>query len=382
MTSDEVQQGAAEQQPLPVILVVDDTEDNLDLLEFALKKRPVKMLRASSGRECLQIAAAKQPDIIVLDIQMPEMDGFETLEHLKEDPLTVKIPVVFLTAAKKDPESIERGLTMGAMEYLTKPIDVEELLVRVRTLIKIRAIEKELEATKAKFMAMLVHDLRSPLVGIRSVLEILQETLREGMQLGEPHVELLDSAQESASHMLALINDLLDLSKYQAGNINLELDVVPIPSVIASAIRQISIRFAEKGVELQTDVADNLPQLKIDARKIDQVVMNLVTNALKFTPKGGRVTVAATFEPSASAEGPPMIRVSVTDTGVGIKADEISLLFEQYRQVSSARKTKEKGTGLGLAICKLIVEAHRGTIGVQSEPGKGSTFSFVLPVSS
>ncbi|MEX0602631.1 MAG: response regulator [Bacteroidota bacterium] len=155
----------------PVILVVDDTEDNLDLLEFALKRKPVSMLRATSGRECLQIAREQRPDVILLDIQMPEMDGFETLKHLRDHPDTKSIPIIFLTAQRKDPESIEKGLLLGADEYLTKPIDTDELLVRTRTLVRLKRIEAELERTKADFMAMLVHDLRSPLAGIKDVIE-------------------------------------------------------------------------------------------------------------------------------------------------------------------------------------------------------------------
>ncbi|MBI3787917.1 MAG: response regulator, partial [Ignavibacteriales bacterium] len=157
----------------PTILVVDDTEDNLDLLEFALKRKPIHLLRATSGRQCLEIAQEKIPEIILLDIQMPEMDGFETLRRLRANPVTAKIPVIFLTAQKKDAESIATGLAMGADQYLTKPIDTEELLVRTKMLIRIKKAEAELERTKADFMAMLVHDLRSPLIGIKSVVELV-----------------------------------------------------------------------------------------------------------------------------------------------------------------------------------------------------------------
>lgn len=154
------QEQNTEQKKDPVILVVDDTEDNLDLLEFALKRKPVEMIRANSGMECLSLARERQPDVILLDIQMPEMDGFETLRRLRDNPATAKIPVIFLTAQRKEPESIEKGLLMGVDEYLTKPIDTDELLVRTKTLVRIKRMEAELERTKADFMAMLVHDLR------------------------------------------------------------------------------------------------------------------------------------------------------------------------------------------------------------------------------
>lgn len=158
----------------PTILVVDDTEDNLDLLEFALKRKPVRMLRATSGKECLSLAHKHHPDIILLDIQMPEMDGFETLKQLRASRSTAGIPVIFLTAQKKDPSSIEYGLSIGAEEYLTKPIDIDELLVRTRWLVRLKKMEMELERTKADFMAMLIHDLRSPIGGIKSTSNYLK----------------------------------------------------------------------------------------------------------------------------------------------------------------------------------------------------------------
>jgi DNA-binding response OmpR family regulator len=204
----------------PTILVVDDTEDNLDLLEFALKRKPIKMLRATSGMACLALAKEHKPDLILLDIQMPEMDGFETLKRLRASSETGKIPVIFLTAQKKDPESIAKGLALGADQYLTKPIDTEELLVRTKMLISLKKAEAELERLRADFMAMLVHDLRSPLIGIKNVLELLQESDKSA-PLTQDYFELVNSAQMSANRLLELVSDLLDVSKYEAGNIAL-----------------------------------------------------------------------------------------------------------------------------------------------------------------
>src|SRR3972149_2828271 len=211
----------------PIILVVDDTEDNLDLLEFALKRKPVKMLRAASGRECLVIAEQQHPDIILLDIQMPEMDGFETLKRLRANPATIKIPVVFLTAQRKDAESIAAGLALGAEQYLTKPIDTDELLVRTKMLIQLKRAEAELEQTKSDFMAMLVHDLRSPLIGVKSVIELLQDS-GKGSVLNDDSFELLNSAHSSAKKLLALISDFLDLSNYEAGLMTFERSSVTV----------------------------------------------------------------------------------------------------------------------------------------------------------
>ncbi|HTP80952.1 MAG TPA: hybrid sensor histidine kinase/response regulator [Bacteroidota bacterium] len=366
----------------PTILVVDDTEDNLDLLEFALKRKPIKMLRASSGKECLAVAQEHNPDVILLDIQMPEMDGFETLKRLRANRLTAKIPVVFLTAQKKDPGSIEAGLEMGAEQYLTKPIDTEELIVRTRTLIRMKQMEAELERTKADFMAMLVHDLRSPIMGIKSVIEYFKEdTSITGLK--KEHMELLDSSYDSAVRMLELINDLLDFSKYEAGNVSLEKSPSSLPSIVDKVCRQMDLQFRQKNITIKREVAGEVPSAWLDGRKIEQVVMNLLSNSLKFTPNGGTVRISIAAGQEVTQDGSPprqVVRLTIADTGVGISTAEIPLLFDRYKQLSSSRKTKQKGTGLGLAICKLIVEAHEGSIAVTSELDKGTSLTITLPI--
>ena len=372
------------QEKEPVILVVDDTEDNLDLLEFALKRKPVRLLRATSGQECLALAAEKQPDIILLDIQMPEMDGFETLKRLRANPATIKIPVVFLTAQRKDADSIATGLALGAEQYLTKPIDTDELLVRTKMLISLKRAEAELERTKADFMAMLVHDLRSPLIGVKSVIELLQDS-GKGSILGDDQFELLNSAHSSAKKLLELISDFLDLSKYEAGTISFDASPVQVGSFIDPVLQQMDIQFKQRNVKIVKSIPANLPNVFVDAMKTEQVIMNLLSNALKFTKSGGMITLEAapTTEEIITTGGSkqkPFVQIGISDNGVGISADELPLLFERYKQVSSAKIVKQKGTGLGLVICKRIVEAEGGRIWAESEPGKRTTFSFTVPV--
>lgn len=368
----------------PVILVVDDTEDNLDLLEFAMKRKPVRMLRATSGQECLVIAEENHPDIILLDIQMPEMDGFETIKRLRANPATSKIPVIFLTAQRKDADSIATGLALGAEQYLTKPIDTDELLVRTRMLIELTRAQAELERTKSDFMAMLVHDLRSPLIGIKSVIELLQDS-GKGSPLNDDHFELLNSAHASSKKLLELVSDFLDLSKYEAGTTSFDRRKVPVGQFIEPVLRQMDIQFKQRNVKLAKNVPDNLPPVFVDAAKTEQVVMNMLSNALKYTKGGGVIQVdAGPYNEEVVTAGETkmkqFVRVNITDNGVGIAAEELPLLFERYRQTSSAKTAKQKGTGLGLVICKLIVEAQGGRVSVESQPGKYTTFSFTLPV--
>lgn len=368
----------------PTLLVVDDTEDNLDFLEFALKRKPFKMLRASSGKECLLIAKRNSPDIIILDIQMPEMDGYETLSHLRRDPATSNIPVIFLTAQHKDPQSIERGLSLGADEFLTKPIDTEELIVRTHMLLRLKKLENELERTKADFMAMLVHDLRSPLTGIKSVIEYFKETLGQSKALNEEQTSLFESVNDSAARMLSLINDILDLSKLESGNINLDRQVVDLHQVVEMITRDFRMPFKKKNATLDIVLPESMPAVDIDINRIGQVLMNLLSNALKFIPTGGHVSVTAAryHEPNPGFDRvTDFIQISVRDNGMGIPREELPFIFDRYKQASTAKKTHHKGTGLGLAVCKLIVEAHGGKIHVESEVGMHTTFQFTVPVS-
>jgi two-component system sensor histidine kinase/response regulator len=367
--------------PQPTILVVDDTEDNLDLLEFALKRKPVQMLRASSGKECLQIAAKNHPDVILLDIQMPEMDGFETLKHLRASKKTADIPVIFLTAQRKDASSIEHGLSLGADEYLTKPIDIDELLVRTRSLVRLKKMEAELERTKADFMAMLIHDMRSPIGGISSILELLEEPLIKGSPIQDVHRELLISAEDATRRLLNLINDMLDLSKFEAGKMNLIREPVSIGEIANRIIKQMRPQFKQKRIQIEVSLEDGSPSISVDAQKIAQVYANILSNALKFTPAEGTVKISMVSSKD-TAGAIAFIQTSISNNGHGIPPNELPTLFERYKQGIASEIVQAKGTGLGLAICKLIVEAHGGVITAESEPGKITTFRFSLPVSA
>jgi len=228
---------------------------------------------------------------------------------------------------------------------------------------------------------MLVHDLRSPLGGIKSVFELLMDVTHEGQPIAPEIIQIIESAHTSSASLLELVNDLLDLSKYQAGQVQLDRSSVDAKAVVEMTLSSYTVPFQSKGVTLARDYAPDLPLVSMDPRKVSQVIGNLVSNALKFTPKEGTVTVR-TLKGTIKHGGidTDAVTIEISDTGMGIPKEEQGLLFSTYRQVSSARKVKEKGTGLGLAICKLIVEAHGGTIGLESEAGKGTTFRFVLPL--
>ncbi len=227
-------------------------------------------------------------------------------------------------------------------------------------------------------MAMLVHDLRTPLTIVISSIDYIARHY-VGKPLDADSIKLMETVLASTRGMANLVNDLLDLSKYQAGQMLLNKQTITIHEMIEESLQPFLLQFKRKNIQLNTNVNSELPRIEADSGKIVQLMTNLLSNAMKFTPDNGSVTITVA-EGKESETGEDVIKVSVSDSGVGIKAEEIPLLFEQFRQVSSSNRTKEKGTGLGLAICKLIVQAHGGTIVVTSEYNKGTTFTFTLPV--
>ncbi len=363
------------------ILAVDDSPDNLILLNRLLKRRGFAVVEASSGKECLSKSASEHPDLIILDVAMPDMNGFETLKHLRENEITKNIPVIILTANSKDAKSIEEGFALGADEYLTKPIEQDELIARVRSILRAVKAERELVQLRADFQSMLVHDLRSPLSAILGVLEL--ETSGELDKDPDEMKQFLHSALETAQKMLSLINDILDVAKLEAGKVQLDKQPNVLNVVVASAVARLKILAREKRITLTLDEDRNLPVCKFDSGKFDQVVTNLVSNAIKFTPRDGTVTVRTYlkhFDVDVSGLSGDYVALDVEDTGVGISPEEVPIIFDRYRQANNAANHLSKGTGLGLTIVKRVAEAHDGRVFVESTLGKGTKFTVVIPI--
>lgn len=362
------------------ILAVDDASDNLVLLDRMLRRQGFDVVKASNGKECLSKSASEHPDMIILDVAMPEMSGFETLKYLKGNEMTKDIPVIILTANSKDAKSIEEGFSLGADEYLTKPIDQDELIARVRSILRVVKAEREIEQLKADFQSMLVHDLRSPLSVIIGVLEL--GARGEFDHEPEEAKEFMGSALETSQKMLSLINDILDVAKLEAGKLQLNKQPNDINVIVSGAVGQLKVIAREKGVVLNVDLGNDVPLCDCDGGKVDQVITNLVGNAVKFTPKGGEITIR-TYRRFFNQDPPGLegdyVALDVIDTGVGMSAEEVPLVFDRYRQAKSAKDLSEKGTGLGLTIVKRVTEAHGGKVFVESSLGKGTKFTVVIP---
>ena len=343
----------------PNILLVDDTPANVLLLVRMLTERGYKPRPVLSGKLALQAARAEPPDLILLDINMPEMNGYEVCEQLKADAALKEIPVIFISALSETIDKV-RAFRAGGVDYVTKPFQFEEVYARVQTHLQLHRLEK----LRDDLTHMVVHDLRNPLSVIFGFLDIMDH---ESSRLSARTRAFLPLARFCAEDLLNMISSILDVSKMGAGEMKLQRE----PCDLNALLRAVVATTQPLGNRTVTVCVQEPAQtVTVDVGLIRRVIQNLLGNALRYTPADGNVRVAV----SASASE---VRIAVTDAGPGIAAEDHQRIFEKFGQVGDP--SNRVGTGLGLTFCKLAVEAHGGRIGVESEEGKGSTFWLVLP---
>ena len=358
------------ENPETKILVVDDREENRMVIRYLFDEPGHRVLEAADGAAGLELARKERPDCILLDLSMPGLSGFEVLDQLAGDPRTREIPVIILTATGDGLESMDRVLRAGAVDYIRKPISPQKVAIRVRGAIERRRLLRELHDLRASFTSMLVHDLRAPLTVIKGYLELLQRPLAE--PTAEHQQRYLKSMEAAADRMLKLIGEILDLSKLEAGKLPLErraLDLAALASDVADSFRPLAW---EKSITLEVAAPGGMAPVTADAGRLEQVLINLLHNALKFTPKNGRIRIEV-----REVDGD--VEVAVADTGPGIPAGQMHLLFEKFGQTSAAKKVGGPSSGLGLVVCRHLIEAHGGRIWAESEEGAGARFVFRMP---
>jgi signal transduction histidine kinase len=366
------------------ILIVDDEIANVAAISAILRHEGFSTLSATCGEDGLALLATESVDLVLLDIVLPDINGFDVLEKLRAQPRTKETAVIFLSGNMRDPQSMEKGFALGVNEYLVKPIEPAELLVRVRSLLRLRYAEKRWRQLNADFISMLVHDLRGPLTAVHAFTRLINE---EGGEItNAARTEMLRLMDNSCNHMLDIINDLLDLSKLEADYVRLNRTDIDLRKIISETLARMKPLAMKKSITMTTSYGETAEMIDADPKKIEQVMENLVGNAIKFTGTSGSICIsvrcAESLPPKAasSLSAQPFIIVSVADNGAGIPDDEQHLLFDKYRQVKNDRYRTEKGTGLGLAICKKIIEAHDGAIWLDSTIEVGTTIHFALPM--
>ena len=315
-----------------------------------------------------------EPDIVLLDLHMQQPDGLEILRRLREARARLGfLPVVVLTGDVGQ-AARNSALDLGADDFLTKPLDRQEVVLRVRNLLSTRRLHVELARAyrhKSEFLASMSHELRTQLSSVIGFSELLiTDTTGRFDDLNRK--KFLAQINASGLYLLALINDILDLSKVEAGQIVLRIENVVIADAVRSVLSTMEPLAMTKAIRLEADVAA-AGRVSADAGKLKQMLLNLISNAVKFTPEGGRVTIGAQRLADA-------VEISVSDTGIGIAESDREHLFEAFRQVDSDIAREQHGTGLGLALTKRFVELHGGQIGLLSELGKGSVFTLRLPL--
>ncbi len=355
----------------PLILIVDDTPQNIQVLGNILYEKGYNISISSSGSHALQSVTAKTPDLILLDIQMPGMDGYEVCKTLKTNSQTKDIPVIFLTAAT-EVENVLMGFELGAVDYITKPFNVPELLARVATHIELKfAREKliEVNATKDKFFSIISHDLRNPFAGLQMVSGNLLKNL-EKYDIKKT-TELIELIYNASKHGSELLENLLEWSRTQTGAINFNPTGINVSETVKKCINSIVPFYENKNITVINNVPDN-SRLVADEYMLETVLRNLLSNAVKYTPASGSVIVSI-------KECEEHTEFTVKDNGVGISKEVQSKLFKLDMNSSMHGTADEKGTGLGLILCKEFVEKHGGTIRAESKAGAGSEFKFTIP---
>lgn len=370
------------------ILIVDDNPANLDLLSQVLRGEGYRLRTALSGRMALDSVRFAAPDLILLDISMPEMDGFQVCGQLKRDDRLKGVPIIFISALD-DVQDKVKAFQAGGADYVTKPFQAEEVLSRVAYQIQLRRLHRQLEERnrflaeayaglqeldqlKASFAAMLVHDLRSPLTGFLALLDLYEE---EGTL--EPH--LLGRSRQTLQDTLTMLNELMEVYRSDAGGVPLE----PRPTTPLELFQRVQAAFGvaadRAGVRLDCHCPADLPPVMLDPARTERILANLVSNALKYTPAGGSIQLEACLAEGAGVDlGLHWLVMTLTDTGRGIPPEQLPYIFDPYRQVS--RHDASIGFGLGLAIVQRLMAAHRGRISVQSQVGVGTTFTLLFPM--
>ena len=371
------------------ILIVDDTQQNVQVLSQILRDAGFKVLAAFNGSSALNLINKRPPDMILLDVMMPGMSGFEVAESLKKHEEYSSIPIIFLSALDEI-EAKMKAFESGGVDYITKPFQHQEVLARIELHLRLKTLEKERESyikdlkqqrenleklnkEKDDILGIISHDMRNPLGGIIGISNFL---ITEPVEDPAEMEDMLKLIEQSAEKLLALVNDLLNVAIIEANTFSVNLEETDVVNLIDDVIQLHQPAAKSKHVAIITEYPPKNVMAKLDKSKITQVIGNLISNAIKFTKSGGQVTIKVETPNESEFKG---LRIFVRDTGIGIPDDLMPILFNKMAGHQRNGTNGEKGTGLGMPIVKRYVEAHKGTISVSSNPNEGTLFTIDLP---
>jgi two-component system, sensor histidine kinase and response regulator len=365
----------------PLILIVDDNMKNLQVLGNILYKHGYDTAFATNGNEAIKYFDTELADLVLLDIMMPEIDGYKVCKILKTNNRTRSIPVIFLTA-KTDKDSIVKGFEVGGVDYLTKPFNESELLARVATHIELKISKDKLiesqkqllesNRTKDKFFSIIAHDLKNPLLGLVNISEALIDTDKKDI---EQVNKLTDMLHDVVMNQYKLLENLLEWSNLQTKRRQINPEKCHIEELIDDIVSLYLPVANNKNITIIYPDTGGEHYMFADEKMIETVLRNIISNAIKFTTEGGFIHISLDERDNHQ-------KIIVSDTGIGIDEKDIPKLFDMSVTHTTSGTNKEKGTGLGLILCKELVEMNKGEIKVASEKGKGSTFSVFLPVAN
>jgi signal transduction histidine kinase len=376
------------------ILIVDDSPSKLLAMSAALSELDQNVVTALSGREALRHLLNQDFALILLDVNMPDIDGFETAALIRERQSSAQVPIIFVTAYGDDTHA-NRGYSLGAVDYLLSPVDPEVLRAKVSVFVELfrknaqvraqaeqrvalvheqvaRRTAEAANRLKDEFLAILSHELRTPLNSILGWVQLL----KLGGHSDEDVANGLEVIERNAKIQARIIEDLLDVSRIISGKLQLELQPVNITGVVEAAISAVQLNADAKQVTVCREFSDDLPVAMVDATRLQQAIWNLLSNAVKFTPAGGTISVAIRRDQDE-------LEVAVADTGEGIAPEFLPYVFERFRQADASTSRRHGGLGIGLALVRQLIEMHHGRISVESPgSGQGSTFRVRLPASN
>ena len=363
------------------ILIVDDVMSNVLLLKILLTNEKFQVCTANCGKACIEQAKAEHPDLILLDVMMPDINGFDTAVIMKKDPELSDIPIIFLTALNT-PADLVHGFQVGASDFLTKPFNKEELVMRVMQQISLvaakRIIEqqnKELKATlnnRDKMYSVIAHDLRSPMASIRMVLNLVVASTSPDL-VGPELFELLDKANRESEEVHDLLDNLLKWTKSQTGRLNVVLQDLDLNDIVPGVVEIFEMIAQTKHIKLDLQRTSEPLVVNADNDMLKTVVRNFLSNAIKFSPENSSIEIMMLKEGDYA-------KISVRDHGVGIAADRLSTIF--HKGETTYGTGGEEGSGLGLQLCQDFAQKNGGDCTVESVEGEGSTFSVLIPLNN